>query len=88
MGQLWLSCYPFSDSIYQSEWKSIVAAECAGKKIYHFRIDFLATGLLPFWADHVDICGFHRVVHINFWTTLVWLDVSTDGVYGNGIQKN
>jgi hypothetical protein len=49
---------------------------------------FLATRFLFIWVDYDARRCSNCIIHMGLWAHFLWMDLSANSVYGNGISKN
>ena len=77
----------FWNSLSESERGTVASVECNRAKVCCFRIRFLEPRFL-FIRHHDDsFCGVYYRVYRCLWSIVLWMGLSTDHFYGNGIQK-
>ena len=78
-------CLP---AVCTGERASIVSFQHSRREIYPVWPGVLAAGLFHFWFGYDHLPGIHHPVYLCFRQAILWLGLSPDDIYGNGVQEN
>ena len=76
------------EPFYQTEWRTIGTAQFFRKKICVLWLNFYPTGFLSLCLGHVDLHPVYCLLYGGAGQIMVWLGLSANYIYGDGIQAH
>ena len=67
---------------------ALVHVQPAGAAVHFIRYDILAVGFFPVRVRYAYVPGVYCAVYSHFWPGVLWLGMSANHFYGNGLPQN